>query len=167
MSPSGVRQYHDGTHGEVSIGPGPERAIYRQAIATAVQDRRFWAPAGSGGFFLPVFSFANFVVRERCEIFSAYGSLLALHCYALGQGPIPVSIWLLVALTAGREGMLIPPEVLLALDPEAFDILAPWMTLKVSDPLPTDLMHPLVQFLMTVMETQVSAIIYVQYRLSC
>jgi hypothetical protein len=63
--------------------------------------------------------------------------------------------------------MLIPPEVLLALDPEAFDILAPWMTLKVSDPLPTDLMHPLVQFLMTVMEIQVSAIIYVQYRLSC
>ncbi|KAJ7893140.1 hypothetical protein B0H14DRAFT_3125902, partial [Mycena olivaceomarginata] len=78
------------------------------------------------------------------------------HCIAtpLGQGPIPVSIWLLVALTAGREGMLIPPEVLLALDPEAFDILAPWMTLKVSDPLPTNLMHPLVQFLMTVMETQ-------------
>ncbi|KAJ7810366.1 hypothetical protein B0H14DRAFT_3757657 [Mycena olivaceomarginata] len=129
----GVRQYHDGTHGEVSIGPGPERAIYRQAIATAVQDRRFRAPAGSGGFFLPVFSFANFVVRERCEIFPPMAH--CSHCIA--------TPWARVLFRCCWP-----------LDPEAFDILAPWMTLKVSDPLPTDLMHPLVQFLMTVMETQ-------------
>ncbi|KAF8173419.1 hypothetical protein K438DRAFT_1772222 [Mycena galopus ATCC 62051] len=150
----GVRQLHNGNLGNIAIGPGPERAVYRHAIATAVQNHHFWAPAASSGFFIPVFSIASVEIPERCQMFAAYGSLLALHCVILGQGPIPISIWLLLALVAGKEGMLIPPAVLLALDPEAFDALTPWLTLKRNDPMPSNLMHPTCQFLLNVMERQ-------------
>jgi hypothetical protein len=151
----GIRQFSDGSYGDVAIGPGPERAVYRQAIANIVQDHRFWAPAANSGFYVPVFSVVSVAIPERCHRFSAYGSLLALHCFSLAQGPIPVSMWLLLALVSGRQGMLIPTEVLLALDPNAFDTLAPWLMMTPSDPMPTDFAHPLCQFLVNIMERQV------------
>ncbi|KAJ7073446.1 hypothetical protein B0H15DRAFT_758098, partial [Mycena belliarum] len=113
-------------------GPGPERAVYRMAVATAVHNSQFWIEAGSSGFYIPVFSTMSFVaIYDRCQAFAAFGSLLALHCYVLGQGPFPVSVWLLVALA-----------------------LAPWLTMTPDDPIPSSLSHPLCQFLLNIMEIQ-------------
>ncbi|KAJ7681811.1 hypothetical protein B0H14DRAFT_2655107 [Mycena olivaceomarginata] len=154
---SRIRRLHNSSEGEVAIGPGPERAAYRQAISNAVQDHRFWGPAASGGFFIPVFSMAGITTPERCQIFAAYGSLLAIHSFTLGQGPIPVSIWLLLALVSGKSGMLIPSDVLVALDPDAFDTLAPWLTMEVTDSVPSDFRHPLCQFLMNSVDVQARA----------
>jgi hypothetical protein len=64
-------------------------------------------------------------------------------------------MWLLLALIAGRDGMLIPQQYLVALDPVAFDRLAPWLTLAPEDEIPTSFMHPLCQFLMETMDMQV------------
>ncbi|KAJ6493867.1 hypothetical protein DFH09DRAFT_850383, partial [Mycena vulgaris] len=135
-------------------GPGPERAVYCLAIATAIHNPLFWVEAGSSGFHIPLYTAAPIEIPERCQTFTALGSLLALHCYALAQGPIPVSVWLLVALTSGQEGLLLPNDVLAALDPVAFDMLAPWLTMTPTDPVPTNFLHPLCQFLMNVMEIQ-------------
>jgi hypothetical protein len=52
--------------------------------------------------------------------------------------------------------MLVPTPVLVALDPDAFDTLAPWLIMKVDDPMPSNLMHPVCQFLINVIERQVS-----------
>ncbi|KAJ7604063.1 hypothetical protein FB45DRAFT_64796 [Roridomyces roridus] len=153
----GTRVLHNGNTGALSIGPGPERAVYRKAVELAVTDHHYWA-AASTGMYVPVFSIAPVEIPERCIAFTAYGTLLALHCYYLGQAPLPVSIWILVALTSGREGMLIPTNVLAALDPDAFTVLAPWLTLSPNDPIPTDIFHPLVQFLINVVEIQPSNI---------
>ncbi|KAJ7213369.1 hypothetical protein C8J57DRAFT_1538782 [Mycena rebaudengoi] len=70
------------------------------------------------------------------------------------SGPRPISMWLLLALIAGRDGMLIPQQYLAALDPVAFDRLAPWLTLAPEDEIPTSFMHPLCQFLMETMDMQ-------------
>ncbi|KAJ7718210.1 hypothetical protein B0H14DRAFT_2303003, partial [Mycena olivaceomarginata] len=126
------------------------------SISSAVEDHRFWGPAASGGFFIPVFSMAGITTPEGCQIFAAYGSLLAIHSFTLGQGPIPVSIWLLLALVSGKR-MLIPSDVLVALDPDAFDTLAPWLTMEVTDPIPSDFRHPLCQFLMDSVDVQARA----------
>ncbi|KAJ7833508.1 hypothetical protein B0H14DRAFT_3710538 [Mycena olivaceomarginata] len=150
----GIHRLHDGGHSNVTVGPGPERALYRHAISTATQDHRYWAPAASGHFFVPVFSITSIAIPERFQVFAAYGALLALHCFILGQGPIPISPWLLLALVSGKPGMLVPTPVLLALDPDAFDTLAPWLTMKVDDPMPSNLMHPVCQFLINVIERQ-------------
>ncbi|KAJ6462976.1 hypothetical protein C8R45DRAFT_1177882 [Mycena sanguinolenta] len=150
----GVRLQLNGSYGDIAIGPGPERALFRMAVSGLPEYSHFWTPASTGGFFIPLFSIAGVAIPERCETFAAYGSLLALHCFILGQGPIPISPWLLLALVCGKCGMLIPPEVLFALDPDAFDILAPWLTMKASDTMPTHPLHPVSQFLINVMERQ-------------
>ncbi|KAJ7697016.1 hypothetical protein B0H17DRAFT_1130661 [Mycena rosella] len=130
----------DGSSGAISTGTGPERAVYHLAIATAIQNSEFWVEAGSSGYYIPVLSMASVAIPDRCQTFSAFGSLLALHAYTLGQGPFP--------------GMVIPKDVLAALDPVAFDILAPWLSMSPSDPMPTNIVHPLCQFLLNVMDMQ-------------
>lgn len=130
--------------------------MYRKTVMNAVENHHFWVEVGSSGFYVPVFSVATIAIPDRCQMFTAYGTLLALHCYVLGQGPLPVSIWLLLVLIVGEEGMLIPKEVLAALDPVAFDTLAPWLTMTPSDPIPTHFAHPLSQFLVNVVDVQVS-----------
>ncbi|KAJ7638069.1 hypothetical protein B0H17DRAFT_1149275 [Mycena rosella] len=136
----GLRLHADGSSGAISTGTGPERAVYHLAIPTAIQNSEFWVEAGSSGYYIPVLSMASVAIPDRCQTFSAFGSLLALHAYTLGQGPFP--------------GMVIPKDVLAALDPVAFDILAPWLSMSPSDLMPTNIVHPLCQFLLNVMDMQ-------------
>ncbi|KAJ6560922.1 hypothetical protein B0H10DRAFT_2445847 [Mycena sp. CBHHK59/15] len=66
--------------------------------------------------------------------------------------------WLMLAACFGRRAMLIPKQYLAALDPIAFDFLAPWLMLELEDPIPTNLRHPLCQFLINHMDMQPSMI---------
>ncbi|KAJ7133864.1 hypothetical protein C8R43DRAFT_1133106 [Mycena crocata] len=143
---------------EISFGPGPERAVYRQAVAFAVSDHNLWQQAPSSGFIIPVFTPGAVEVPDRTALFRAHGCLLAIHCYTLGSAPLPVSIWLLLALCNGVQAMLVPKRHLAALDPSAYQILAPWFAFGPDDTLPTNLGHPFNQFLMNVMEIQPSMI---------
>ncbi|KAJ6565713.1 hypothetical protein B0H10DRAFT_1965569 [Mycena sp. CBHHK59/15] len=150
-SPSGVR---NGSDVSVSFGLGPERAVYRQAITDIIGDHKFWQLAAHSAFFVPVFAPGSVEIPARINIFSSYGTLLAIHCYALGLGPVPVSAWLLLAIIRGRQGMLVPREFLAALDPVAFDCLAPWLTIEPGARIPSDFAHPFCQFLFNVMDMQ-------------
>ncbi|KAJ7482745.1 hypothetical protein FB451DRAFT_1555697 [Mycena latifolia] len=143
---------------EVSFGPGPERAVYREAITIMVSEKDFWQQAPSSGYYIPVLTPGAVSVAARTTRFKADGSLLAIHCYTLASGPHPVSIWLLLALCMGKTAMLISKRFVAALDPIAFECLAPWFTLEPEDPIPTDFMHPFCQFLMSVMDMQPSMI---------
>ncbi|KAJ7646897.1 hypothetical protein FB45DRAFT_1099104 [Roridomyces roridus] len=149
----GVRE---GSNESVSFGPGPRRALYRRAILLMVEHHDFWQQAPNSSFFVPLLSPGSFDVPTRTSFFTAYGSLLAIHCFALSTGPHPVSIWVLLALALGRKGLLIPKEYLAALDPPAFECLAPWLMLGPDDAIPTHPLHPFNQLLMNVMDMQPS-----------
>ncbi|KAJ6623730.1 hypothetical protein B0H10DRAFT_1943797 [Mycena sp. CBHHK59/15] len=88
-SPSGVC---NGSDVSVSFGLGPERAVYRQAITDIIGDHKFWQLAAHSAFFVPVFAPGSVEIPARINIFSSYGTLLAIHCYALGLGPVPPTL---------------------------------------------------------------------------
>ncbi|KAJ7636762.1 hypothetical protein FB45DRAFT_1056053 [Roridomyces roridus] len=149
----GVRE---SSNESVSFGPGPRQAVYRRAILLMVNNHDFWQQAPNSSFVVPLLSPGSFNVPTRTSFFTAYGSLLAIHCFTLSTGPHPVSIWVLLALALGRKGLLIPKEYLAALDPPAFECLAPWLMLGPDDTIPTHPLHPFNQFLMNVMDMQPS-----------
>ncbi|KAF7345499.1 hypothetical protein MVEN_01568400 [Mycena venus] len=150
----GVRTSGD----EISFGPGPERAVYRQAVEKLATNHNMWQALPHSQYVVPLFTPGNVDVPSRQTLFQAQGSLLAIHCYTLGCGPLPISVWLLLALCVGRQAMLMPRKYLAALDPAAFDCLAPWFMFGPHDILPTHPLHPFNQFLMEVMDIQPSMI---------
>jgi hypothetical protein len=123
-----------------------------------VDDHNMWQQTPHSKFMVPLFTPGNMDVIERRRNFHAHGVLLALHCYVLASGPSPVSIWFLLALCMGEKAFLIPSldRYIAALDPVAFACLKPWFAFKPDDILPTNPMHPFNQFLITVMDIQVS-----------
>ncbi|KAJ6576003.1 hypothetical protein DFH09DRAFT_1276674 [Mycena vulgaris] len=143
---------------EVSFGPGPLRAVYRQAINTTVLDKDFWQQAPNSAFHIPVFTPGSIDIPARTTRFATDGSLFAIHCHALSAGPRPISIWLLLALCMGQSSMLVSREFVAAIDPVAFDCLAPWYRFGPEDMTPSDIFHPFNQFLMNVMDIQPSLI---------
>ncbi|KAJ6544444.1 hypothetical protein B0H19DRAFT_1076556 [Mycena capillaripes] len=145
---------------EVSLGPGPERAVYRRAIELMVEDHNLWQQGAHSRYMIPVLTPGAVNVVDRRLAFQAHGSLLALHCYILSSGPVPVSIWLLLALCLGEKAMLLPNlnRYIAALDPVACNCLAPWFALKADDIIPNDIMHPFNQFLINIMDMQPSMI---------
>ncbi|KAJ7160770.1 hypothetical protein C8R46DRAFT_1038007 [Mycena filopes] len=145
-----------GSH--VSFGPGPERAVHRRAIALATQDHHLWQQAPNSQYMVPKFTPGDVAIPSRNALFKAHGTLLAIHCATLACGPHPVSIWLLIALSMGPRAMLLLKNYLAALDPVAFNCLAPWFMFGPADDLPTHFLHPFNQFLMNVMDIQPSMI---------
>ncbi|KAJ6536060.1 hypothetical protein B0H19DRAFT_1270875 [Mycena capillaripes] len=145
---------------EVSLGPGPERAVYRRAIELMAEDHNLWQQGAHSRYMIPVLTPGAVNVVDRRLAFQAHGSLLALHCYILSSGPVPISIWLLLALCLGEKAMLLPNlnRYIAALDPVAYDCLAPWFALKADDIIPNDIMHPFNQFLINIMDMQPSMI---------
>ncbi|KAJ7219822.1 hypothetical protein B0H12DRAFT_1270670 [Mycena haematopus] len=133
----------------VTQGPGPERATFREGCAILTTFHTYWQQATSSDMFRPIFTAIDAEIPERVNTFRAHGTFLALHCLLLRQGPLPISIWVLLALCVGREAMLIPQHVLLHLDPGAYDILAPWYDFHLDTPVPParEATHPLRQFI--------------------
>jgi hypothetical protein len=88
---------------------------------------------------------------------STHGIFLALHCFLLQQGPMPISIWVLLALIHGDRAMLIPEHVLFHMDPGAHTILVPWYTFDRDMPVPraSEASHPLRVFIIDHMDMQV------------
>ncbi|KAJ7029656.1 hypothetical protein C8F04DRAFT_1187505 [Mycena alexandri] len=141
--------------------PGPLRAMFRTAAKCLSTQHRFWKPLASSAFIVPNLG----LIRDnppakRLTTFRAHGSFLALHCAVLGHGPLPISIWLLLALVLGKKAMLIPKNLLLYLDPAAYDVLAPWYDFHQHTPVPPASMptHPLRLFMINVLDRQPSEI---------
>ncbi|KAJ7144543.1 hypothetical protein C8R44DRAFT_725469 [Mycena epipterygia] len=97
----------------------------------------------------PVLSPTNQSLPDRLNTFRAHGAFLALHCCILQHGPLPISIWVLLALIGGRNTMLVPKNILLHMDPAAYNILAPWYDFQQDTPMPPmrEASHPLRLFL--------------------
>ncbi|KAJ7479007.1 hypothetical protein FB451DRAFT_1172130 [Mycena latifolia] len=126
-----------GTTRQPGVGQGPQRAAFRTAAKLLLTSQfRFWKTAKTSEFILPNFIEVPGGISKRLSTFTAHGTFLALHCALLGHAPLPVSIWLILALVMGKESMLIPKNVLLYLDPGAYDILAPWYDFHHDTPVP-------------------------------
>ncbi|KAJ6570006.1 hypothetical protein B0H10DRAFT_2444595 [Mycena sp. CBHHK59/15] len=119
-----------------SGGFGPERAAMRDACLVLASRHNFWQPVPSSEMFRPVLNPTGMALPHRINTFRAHGTFLALHCFFLQHGPLPISIWVLLALIGGREAMLIPKHILLHMDPAAYDILAPWYDWHQDMPIP-------------------------------
>ncbi|KAJ7238534.1 hypothetical protein B0H12DRAFT_1237888 [Mycena haematopus] len=98
---------------------------------------------------IPVLTPTGMQIPARIKTFRAHGMFLALHCYLLQQGPLPISVWLLLCLINGKDALLIPRNILLYMDPGAYDILAPWYDFHHDMPVPpsTQPTHPLRLFI--------------------
>ncbi|KAJ7470043.1 hypothetical protein B0H11DRAFT_2237849 [Mycena galericulata] len=114
-----------GTGARGSTGPGPYRAMFRVAAQIMCTQFRFWKPLATSAFIVPNFSLVAEPLAARSLPYAAHGMFLALHCFTLCQPAAPVSIWLLLALVLGKKAMLVPKNILLYIDPQAYDILAP------------------------------------------
>jgi hypothetical protein len=127
----------------------------RDACLVLSQRHNFWLPVPSSNYFRPVLSPTGIPISFRVQTFRAHGTFLALHCFLMGHGPLPISIWVVLALILGREAMLIPKNILLHMDPAAFDILAPWYDWDEDQPFPpiTEPAHPLRLFIFDYMPT--------------
>ncbi|KAJ7754325.1 hypothetical protein DFH07DRAFT_959773 [Mycena maculata] len=140
-------------HVHVTTGVGPERAALREGCQVLASCYHYWQQAAGSHMFRPILTPVDDPIQERINTFRAHGTFLALHCYLLRQGPLPISIWVLRALVEGRQSMLIPKHILLHLDPGAYNILAPWYDFHQDTPipLPSDASHPLRQFILEYM----------------
>ncbi|KAJ6505110.1 hypothetical protein C8R45DRAFT_1090861 [Mycena sanguinolenta] len=108
----------------VTHGAGPERAALRHACTVLSGRHHYWQQVPGSSMFRPMLT-PGVTDPERIKTFRAHGMFLALHCFILMQGPLPISLWLL-CLIHGKEALLIPKNILLNMDPGAYDILAPW-----------------------------------------
>ncbi|KAJ6554685.1 hypothetical protein B0H19DRAFT_1154327 [Mycena capillaripes] len=152
----GIREGSGHARG-ITHGVGPERATMREACVVIASRHHYWQQATGSFMFRPVLTPVDTPIEERIRTFYAHGTFLAVHCFLLKQGPLPISLWLLLALVNGRKAMIIPKHILMNLDPGAYDILAPWYDFH-SDtpvPLPREATHPLRQFILERMPQEI------------
>ncbi|KAJ7440580.1 hypothetical protein FB451DRAFT_1443184 [Mycena latifolia] len=92
-----------------STGDGVERTVMREAAFIIAQQHNFWLPTvASMKLFRPALSQMGTPLPLRIHTFTAHGTFLALHCFLLGHGPLPISIWVVLALILGQRSMIIP-----------------------------------------------------------
>lgn len=144
----------NGMHVAVALGPGPERATVREALHLISQDSAFWTPYEHSEYVVPCLSPGSSAIHDRVARYKAHAFLLALHCLYYGQGTV-VSFWVVLALVMGPSSMLQTPESMNLMDPVAATKLKPWFDLSPTDPLPTDLRHPVNQLIIDVLDIQV------------
>lgn len=137
-------QINSGPAREIATGNGPECATLQQAIQTIVGDKTLWTASTDGsGWVKPLFTPALSV--ERQTRWKTIGTLILVHLLTLGNGPEPISPFLLyllltAALHHGRrslaiEDVLIDLGSLYQLDCGTAEVLRPWMVLKETDKL--------------------------------
>ncbi|KAF8137871.1 hypothetical protein K438DRAFT_2120182 [Mycena galopus ATCC 62051] len=136
----------------VTNGAGPERAALRHTCTVLTAQHHNWQQVPGLTMFQPVLT-PRVMDPDRLKTFRVHGMFLALHCFILMQGPLPISIWLLLSLIHGKDALLIPKNLLLYLDPGAYDILPPWYNFhrQTLVPPPSEATHPLRLFILEYM----------------
>lgn len=133
-----------GANMQISTGDGPERATLQQVIQVLLEDRTSWLAAQDGsGWARPAFTPA--LSSEHQIRWRTTGTFILIHLLTLGNGPEPVSpflVYLLLAAASLRgdrslnnKDVLISLESLYQLDYGIADILRPWMVLTETDQL--------------------------------
>ncbi|KAF8188551.1 hypothetical protein K438DRAFT_1972254 [Mycena galopus ATCC 62051] len=122
------------TRRAVTQGVGPERAAWREACAVLGGRHHYWQPATASTMLRPIFTPGDMVIPDR-------------------QGPLPISIWLLLCLIEGPDALVIPKNTLLHIDPGAYEILEPWYDFDEHTPMPlaNEASHPLRLFILEYM----------------
>ncbi|KAF8145147.1 hypothetical protein K438DRAFT_1782182 [Mycena galopus ATCC 62051] len=146
----GVQMTGTATTRAITQGIGPERAAWREACSELGRRHHYWQPAASSTMLRPIFTPGDMAIPDRIQTFRGHGMFLALHCFLLGQGPLPISIWLLLCLIEGPDTLIIPQNTLLHIDPGAYEILAPWYDFEEHTPMPpaNEASHPLRLFIL-------------------
>lgn len=148
--------YYSGSSStKFAVGPGPERAVYREVIPI-LQDRyQYWQLRHQ--HLAPVFSVnSNHPDPERLRWFWAFGLYQALHFVLFCQGASPISFLLPLAFIEGEKGMLLSRSYIHAMDPTLGRAIDPWFSLSFSDPIPKDPRDPVYVMIVQVLDMQVS-----------
>ncbi|KAK7019385.1 hypothetical protein VNI00_018098 [Paramarasmius palmivorus] len=139
-----------------SPGPGPRRQIF--TVAAENLKKRGWEHAsGDSPFIVP--RLPTFLTDDAatCSRLRGDGALLASMLFQYKVAPLPVSPWVMFYLLSGADFVRqIPPTLIEALDPAGFAVYSPILQLKPNEERPMQILHPINQFLITVLETQPS-----------
>ena len=133
-----------GDNPQISTGEGPERATLQQVIRTLLEDQTSWISSEDGsGWVRPAFTPALSI--EHQTRWKTTGTFILLHLLTLGNGPEPISPFLLYLLLAAAsldgkrrlrsKDVLIGLGSLYQLDSGSADMLRPWMVLQEMDKL--------------------------------
>jgi hypothetical protein len=131
----------EGSSTIVSTGDGPERAVLQQVIQMLIEDPTLWTSATDGsGWVRPVFTPVLSLTHQIR--WKTMGTFLLLHLLTLGNGPEPVSPFLLYLLLTSalpnknpthHAHMQLSLRSLYQLDAGTAKLLQPWMMLKETD----------------------------------
>lgn len=133
-------EYGGRENGDVATGHGPERAVLQRAIQILITEETLWTRPDSAGHVRPVFTPS--VSQEHMIRWRTTGTFILLHLLTLGNGPEPISPFLMYLLLAAASSerkhptaadALISLQSLYELDSGASETLRPWMLLKASD----------------------------------
>ena len=140
--PQRTSEIQGGRDVQISTGDGPEQATLQRIIQILLEDQTSWvATQDSTGWARPIFTPA--LSPKHQARWKTTGTFILLHLLTLGNGPEPVSpflVYLLLkaaSLTGAQplcaHDALISLGSLYQLDSEAANMLRPWMVLKESD----------------------------------
>lgn len=167
-------KYHSEIQGgadvQITTRDGSECATLQQVIQTLLEDRTSWLATQNGsGWVRPGFTPA--LSSEHQIRWRTTGTFILIHLLTLGNGPEPISLFLVYLLLSLKgEQSLGPNDVLISLaslyqlDSGTTDMLCPWMVLKETDQISGfggQVPHPvmLVQSVLNQFEYQVSSIL--------
>lgn len=108
--------------------------MIQQLIQNIVAMPDFWQQIGD--FSAPRFNPGSASSYRRIW-WTSVGRILGLYIFYYGQGPVPVSPFLILALFSGRPNSLLLSHAWIeSLDPALASMLRPWLLLSSEDPLP-------------------------------
>ena len=158
-----------------------------EAVRQMTTNAAFWNERG--GYKHPVFLDNSTTNVSRIASWRTFGALCGLFIARLGVGPLPVSPFLIATALLSLFGpdedfsfaylddvhpsivgnnsryiadVIIPLTnlpTLVALDPELAAQFEPWISLQWNDPIPSNMVHPAAQFVILVLERNVSVYI--------
>ncbi|KAK7018785.1 hypothetical protein VNI00_018214 [Paramarasmius palmivorus] len=138
-----------------SIGPGPRRQIYSEAVRILLQEGWHYAPCDSLFIVPPTPALASI---DQLRKLRGHGALLASFLYQYKAAPLPVSPWVIMYLIHGHAFLdQLSPSLIHALDPVGFEQYSPILQLETNQRRPEGaeaIGHPLNTFLIEHLDMQ-------------
>lgn len=165
-------------------GAGVERTVLITAIQNMVAESGFWSSRGD--YMIPIFFEDHLTNPRRLSCWKAFGQLCCLYLFYRRLGPVPICpslIMVSLLSTIGPTGdedlgelrdrsgsnfgssalymsaILLPimsPGIIAAIDPALVATLEPWFRFPSDSPNPIGMAHPISQFVIDVLERNVS-----------
>ncbi|KAH9937958.1 hypothetical protein B0H21DRAFT_833402 [Amylocystis lapponica] len=141
-----VRNYHI----DNAVGEGVERAALLRACSLMCLDFEFFGSRGP--YYIP--QFIDVDLPSRHFKWKAFGTILAITIIHVRSAPLPISLFLIMALLSDDSTLTIHKDILAHFDRSSAVTLYPWLMLQPTDEMPVALNHPISQLLMSEMDIQ-------------